>query len=198
MSFYESINLDFKKFIEDIDIISFSNEFHKFTKKITIQSIIFFISDIKNLHIVKKYFTDDKLKNIEPYYLHYLAIIIMEQLNIKNEVKCNEDSIHLYKRKYYNKKLFSEVIKKEKKDKKSNKYESSSIFSKKLFSKKNSINLSKQSVFSYEHNSPEYSSLSTFHSDKFIVKSEKNRNKKKLLRNLSLQTNKKIKKVRGP
>lgn len=189
MSFYAYINLDFKKFIEDIDIISFSNEFHKFTKKITIQSIIFFIPDIKNLHLVKKYFTDDKLKNIEPYYLHYLAIIIIEQLNIKNEVKCNEDSIYLSERKHFNKKLFSEVIKKEKKDKDKdwNKYESSSIFP-----KKNTINLLKQTVFSYEHNSPEYSFLSIFHSDKFIVNSEKNRDKKKLIRNLLLHTNKKI------
>jgi hypothetical protein len=86
MSFYAYIDdKDFKKFIEDNEINIFSNELHKLMKNITIQSIIIFISNIKNLEFVKKYFNDDKLKNIEPQYLHYLAILIMEHLSIKEK-----------------------------------------------------------------------------------------------------------------
>ena len=85
MSFYAHINKDFQKFIDNVDINTFSNEFRKFMKNITIQSIINFMSDIKNLQFVNKYFSDDKLKNIEPQYLYYLAIIVMEKLNMKEK-----------------------------------------------------------------------------------------------------------------
>jgi len=83
MSFYAHDDKGFKKFIEGVDINLFSNELYKFLKKITIQSIIFFMSDIKNIQFIKKYFNEDKLKNIEPFYLHYLGILIMESLGIK-------------------------------------------------------------------------------------------------------------------
>ena len=154
MSIYACINKDFKNFIEGIDINSFSNEILKFMKNITIQSIIIFISDIKNLQFLKKYFNDDKLKNIEPHYLHYLAIIIMEQLNIKDKEviehkkksKRNEDSANLSTRKYANKKLFSEAIFNQNKEEKLNESESINYSVKKICPEENTLNLSSQKI----------------------------------------------------
>ena len=109
MSFYTYIKKDFDIFINNVDINSFSNELHKFIKNITIQSIIFFISDIKNLKFVKKYFSDDKLKNIEPQYLYYLAIIVMEKLNMK------EKEIIEYNKSIFSRKLCSKENRKKQK-----------------------------------------------------------------------------------